>query len=135
MLLSISFYTVFVPKPSKLTPPPLPATIPSAADRIAFLRKRIGLSQAALAEKMGISRKQVSDYERGKSLMNHEMIIRFALALGATTDEILGLSRIDIPNESPSLRYTRRIQELEKLPEIKQKAILRTLDDLIRANQ
>lgn len=131
----MSFYTVFAPKPSKMTPPPLPDTIPSAGDRITLLRKRIGLSQEGLAEKMGVTRKQVSDYERGKSLISHEMIIRFSLALGASADEILGLTAIDIPVEAPSLRYTRRMQELEKLPEIKQKAILKTLDDLIRANQ
>jgi transcriptional regulator with XRE-family HTH domain len=131
----MSFYTLSVPKPSKLVPPPLPETIPNAGVRLALLRKRIGLSQEALAEKTGITRKQVSDYERGMSLMNHEMIIRFALALGVSSDEILGLSLIDIPQEAPSLRYTRRIQELEKLPEQKIKAILKTLDDLIRANQ
>jgi len=131
----MSFYTIFVPKPSKMTPPPIPKTIPTAGSRLTLLRKRIGLSQEGLAEKMGISRKQVSDYERGKSLMNHEMIIRFSLALGASADELLGLSAIDIPSEAPRLRYTRRIQELEKLPEQKTKAILKTLDDLIRANQ
>jgi len=131
----MSFYTTFVPKPSKVTPPPIPETIPAAGTRLTLLRKRIGLSQEALAEKTGITRKQVSDYERGKSLMNHEMIIRFSLALGASADEILGLTSIDIPEEKPSLRYTRRIQELERLPEQKIKAILKTLDDLIRANQ
>jgi hypothetical protein len=35
----------------------------------------------------------------------------------------------------PSLKISKRIKALEKLPEIKQKAILKTLDDLIRANQ
>ncbi len=93
------------------------------------------LTQEGLAEKTGITRKQVSDYERGRSLINHEMIIRFSLALGASADELLDRTAIEIPAGVPSLRYTRRIQELEKLPEQKIKAILKTLDDLIRANQ
>lgn len=133
--MSTTFYTTVVPKPSKNTPPPIPETIPPAGSRIVQLRKRLGLSQESLAEKMGISRKQVYDYETGKALINHEMIIRFSLALGASADEILGLSAIDLPDETPSLRYTRRVRELEQLPEIKQKAILKTLDDLIRANR
>jgi len=62
------------------------------------------------------------------------MVVRFAMALGVSSDELLGLSQIDTDQGQPSLRFTRRIRELEQLPEPKKKAILKTLDDLIRAN-
>lgn len=46
-------------------------------------------------------------------------LVRFALALGASTDELLGLKNFEMTQDSPSLRLTRRIRELERLPEQK----------------
>lgn len=83
---------------------------------------------------MGISRKQVSDYETGKAHLNDEMVIRFTLALGSSADLLLGLKDIDYKSDSPGLRLTRRMRELQELPEPKKKVILQLLDDLIRAN-
>ena len=123
-----------MPKPAKLTPKPLPEFISELGPRLAALRKKSGFSQDAFAEQVGITKKQISDYENGKANINHEMVIRFALALGVSTDEFLGLKDVDASGEAPSLRFTRRMRELDQLPEAKKKAILKTLDDLIRAN-
>lgn len=121
-----------MPRPAKIAPPPLPP-IPTG-ERIASLRKAKGLSQEALAEIMGISRKQITDYETGRARMNDEMVVRFALALNVSTDQLLGIKNLDDSEGIPSLRITRRLRELDRLPEQKRKAILKTLDDLIRAN-
>jgi hypothetical protein len=83
---------------------------------------------------MGITRKQITDYETGRTRMNDEMVVRFALALNVSTDQLLGIKDIDDIQAIPSLRITRRLRDLEQLPEQKRKAILKTLDDLIRAN-
>lgn len=121
-----------MPRPSKTTPTPIPAI--KTGERIAALRKARGLSQEALAEVMGISRKQITDYETGKARMNDEMLARFSLVLGVSSDQLLGLKDIDDLESIPALRVTRRIRDLEKLPEQKRKAILKTLDDLLKAN-
>lgn len=83
---------------------------------------------------MGISRKQIADYEAGRVRMNDEMVVRFALTLKVSADELLGLQNNDELKNAPALRFTRRLRELQELPEQKRKAILKTLDDLIRAN-
>jgi len=127
-------YNGLVPKPSKLQPPPLPDSIPAIGPRIAEFRKRHGYSQEALAEKMGITRKQISDYETGKANLSHEMIIRVALALGMSSDILLGLKNAQASGEEIPLRFSRRMREIQSLPEDKKKAILKILDDLIRAN-
>lgn len=119
-------------RPAKNVPVELPS-IPTGS-RIAALRKARGLSQEALAELLGISRKQITDYETGRTRMNDEMLARFALVLDVSSDQLLGLKDIDALDAVPSLRITRRLRELEQLPEPKRKAILKTLDDLIRAN-
>ena len=103
--------------------------------RIASLRKRKGLTQAELAEKIGITRKLVSDYETDRTHLNDEMVIRFSIALSVSSDMLLGLKNSEITKERHiSLRIMRRMKEISGLPEKKKKAILRTLDDLIRAN-
>jgi len=102
--------------------------------RIAHYRKLQGFSQEALAEKMGLSQRQIATYETGRTHLNDEMIIRFALILKVPTDELLGLKSLRSSADAPALRMTRRICDLSRLPEPKRKAILRTLDDLIRAN-
>lgn len=119
-----------VPK-FKLPPLDLPEAV---GERISSIRKERGLNQAALADLVGVSRKLVSDYETGRVRLYDEMVIRFAMALGVTTDNLLGVDIESSSSSQPSLRFTRRFKELEQLPEPKKKKILNTLDDLIRAN-
>jgi transcriptional regulator with XRE-family HTH domain len=114
---------------------PLDLGSQTIGQRIAGLRKERGLSQADLAERIGISRQLVASYERERVRLYDEMVARFALALGVSADEILGLDQAgSIDTKHTSLRVTRRLRELDQLPEPKRKAILKTLDDLIRAN-
>jgi len=114
---------------------PLNLDIDKIGQRIAYLRKGKGLTQAELGEKIGISQKLVAAYENGHIRMYDEMIARFAIALGVTADNILGLKKTDQSKNKLSLRVSRRFNEIENLPELRKKAILRTLDDLIRANK
>jgi transcriptional regulator with XRE-family HTH domain len=102
--------------------------------RIAHIRKERGLSQEALADHMGISRKQVVDYETGRIHLNDDMIVRFAVTLSVSADELLGLKPPKKALDEPALRITRRLRELAKLPEDKKRAVLKVLDDLIKAN-
>ena len=53
--------------------------------------------------------------------------------LRISSDELLGIKNNN-KNYEPSLRLMRRLVKIEKLPENKKKLILKTIDDLIRAN-
>jgi len=104
--------------------------------RIAEARRLKGLTQIELAKKIGITQKLVTDYETGRTHMNAEMLARFSIAISIPADKLLGLN-FDSENSGMktfSLRYMRRIREIDKLPEIRRRAILKTIDDLIRAN-
>ena len=122
-----------MPSVPRKTPVPLPKPAPIAR-RIAELRKTKGLTQTEFGEQLGLSQKQLTDYETGRVHMNDEMIIRFALALNTSADELLGLKDIKMKPQTSNLRYTRRIRELELLPEPKKRRVLQVLDYLIRAN-
>jgi transcriptional regulator with XRE-family HTH domain len=121
--------------PKKSLQQPLLLGKETIGQRIARLRKGRGLTQAELAEKIGISTSVITDYERGKAHLYDELIARFAVALGVSSDEILGLKNASSHGKlAPSLRVMRRAKEIENLPESRKKSILRTIDDLIRAN-
>ena len=102
--------------------------------RIAKTRKRKGLTQTVLAEKIGISQRLVSDYEIGRVRISADMLCRFAIALGVTSDSLLGLNNSKNLEPELSIRFTRRMLEISNLSENKIKSILKTMDDLIRDN-
>jgi transcriptional regulator with XRE-family HTH domain len=102
--------------------------------RIKRFRLAKGLSQAQLADKIGVTRETITAYESGRARLLDDVILNLAKALSVSADEILGLKAAPKGDESSGIRFTRRLRELEQLPEQKRKAILKTLDDLIRAN-
>lgn len=116
--------------------PPLELTDESIGERIARLRKQQGLTQQQLGEKIGISFNIVSDYERGRLRLYDEMVARFALALGVSSDELLGLNEARQENtQVPSRRIAARIQRIQQLSESQQKTILRSLDMMLDSAQ
>ena len=71
------------------------------ADKIIDLRKKNGLSQEELAEKMGVSRQSVSKWEGAQSVPDLNKIIMLSEIFGVTTDYLLKDSI-----EAPELKVT-----------------------------
>lgn len=124
-----------MPRKSKLKLPPIDLGEETIGQRIARLRKERGYSQQALAQKMGIVRVLVSDYEKGRLRPHPEMVARFALAFGVTTDEIIGLKRSDSESHIPNLAIQKRMRQIEQLPSAKKRVILQTIDGFIKGVQ
>lgn len=61
-------------------------------DRLRWLRNSAHLSQAELAEQLGMSETQIQRYENGKSDPTAAVISRMARLFGVTSDYILGLA-------------------------------------------
>ena len=53
------------------------------------LRKRTGLSQDALAEKLSVARQTVSSWERGNSYPDLDMLVHISDALATDPNELL----------------------------------------------
>jgi hypothetical protein len=62
------------------------------------------------------------------------MVTRFALALGVSSDLLLGLSE-DVLDHQPDLKITRRLRRIHQLAPAQQKLILRSLDMMIDSAQ
>ena len=58
--------------------------------RIKEIRQHIGLTQAEVAEKLGIAKQSVTNYESGKTDPSIRNLIALATVLGVSTDYLLG---------------------------------------------
>ena len=63
------------------------------SDNIKRLRENMGLSQAALARKLGVTRASVNAWEMELSYPTAAYLVEMARLFHTTTDDILGLSQ------------------------------------------
>lgn len=63
------------------------------SDNIKRLRENMGLSQAALARKLGVTRASVNAWEMELSSPTAAYLVEMAQLFHTTTDDILGLSQ------------------------------------------
>lgn len=77
-------------------------------EKIAEQRKKLGLSQEELAEKLNISQKSISKYEMGNRKPQYKVLVRMAEYFGVTTDYLLGLAK------GGNTMLGKRINELRK---------------------
>ena len=98
------------------------------------MRKRRGLTQKELAEKIGMTRESIAAYEAGRSHLMDTTLLDMASVLRVSVNEILGLERRAAESTITSRRWAKRMALIESLPESVKKHILRTLDDVIKAN-
>ena len=62
------------------------------AEKIKHLREQNGLTQVALAKKLGITRSSVNAWELGISIPSTQYIVEIALLFNVTTDYLLDVN-------------------------------------------
>ena len=97
--------------------------------KIAELRKKSGLSQEALAEKMNVSRQAVSKWESNQSIPDIEKIVDLSELFGVTTDYLLknGTPSFELPGKSSEEKIEKALpaitdQEIDQYLEVAKKA-------------
>ncbi len=75
------------------------------AERLAALRKRAGLSQGDVAERLNVSRQAVSRWETGLTVPSTDNLSRLSKLYGVTLDELLSYSA-PLPPEKPREKST-----------------------------
>lgn len=84
------------------------------ANRLVQMRKQQGLSQEALAEKLGVSRQAVSKWERAEASPDTDNLIMLAKLYGISIDELLGHTPTDNADFNP---YDRAVEtQVECIP-------------------
>lgn len=96
-------------------------------DNIMLLRKKRGLSQAALGKIIGTSGDVVGRYERGDITPSIEVVSRIADALEVSIDYLVGKTKLRLDK-----KLLKRIEDIESLGEDGKSFVLRVLDMAIR---
>ena len=67
------------------------------SDRLRLVRKQQGLSQAEIAEKLGITTRTYQNYEQGVTKLPAEELYKLVLLFGISADDFFGIEHKDIP--------------------------------------
>ena len=81
-------------------------------ERIKELRKRDGLTQVKLAERINSTQNCIVKYEKGQSDPSTETLRLLALAFDTTTDYLLGMSDAPVSRKSQALPEFSKIMEV-----------------------
>ncbi len=105
-----------------------PTDIPTIGERIRLARKRAGLNQAALAERLGVTQPAVANWESGVHDPRRVVLAKLADALGTSLDWLAdGARSIAERDKHPAAAYLRRA--LRHAPIIRYRDAVRFLDD------
>ena len=86
------------------------------SERLAALRRERGLTQAALAERLGISKSAVSMYERGNREPELELLQAMADLFGVSVSSLLGREE---PLVNGDAELTAYLESLRDRPELR----------------
>jgi transcriptional regulator with XRE-family HTH domain len=101
----------------------------SIGEQIRKLRIERGLTQTELGLKVGVSQRVITYYEVEGVSPSPDLLIKFAEALGVSTDEVLGHSRARRAAALPeNLQLWRRVRKIQTLPVHDRKALLKMID-------
>lgn len=101
-------------------------------NRIAHARNSAGLSQNELAEKIGISRSLIAQWERSAIALKPEQLLTLSTALHISIDELLGKKPTKRGN-GPTGRAQKLFEDVSLLPRRKQERILAMVEDMLIA--
>ena len=110
---------------------------PPFGQRLSAFRKKRGLTQTALAERLGITQKMVDYYERRAVNPSLALIERAADTLEVSVAELLGSEPQTVRRKpGPASQLELRIERIKRLPRKDQEFVLRFLDTVLeRAEQ
>jgi len=97
-------------------------------ERLREVRLRQGMTQAELAEDLGITQAIVSAYEKGTIRMHGALVAAFAKLLHASADELLGLEKAKQNGHVKDRRFLRRLERIDLLSKRDRQSLLGTID-------
>jgi len=97
--------------------------------RLTEARQRVGLSQAELADKIGVDRRMIAHWERRSVTLRPEQLVALAAALKSSTDELLGLQ----PPRSggPTGKVRQVFERVSRLPRKQQAKVVEFVDAFV----
>ncbi|MGH9796824.1 MAG: helix-turn-helix domain-containing protein [Candidatus Polarisedimenticolia bacterium] len=115
-----------------LMPRSRPTATESFGDRLLRLRQARGYSQRELGDRVGVSQRMMTYYERQADHPPAYLLPRLAEALRVSVDELMGVRPVKEPAATPrNTRLWRKLRDIEKLAPGDRKAVLKFVDALL----
>ena len=89
----------------------------------------MGLSQAQLAERVGVDRRMVAHWERRSVTLKPEQLIALAAALNTTTDGLLGLKPAKASGPTGKVRQV--FEQVSRLPRKQQAKVVEFVEAFV----
>jgi len=99
--------------------------------RVAERRKAQGLTQAELAETVGISQQTLAHYENGRARIQVARLPHMAEALGISVEELIGAATKP-GKRGPTPKLQQQLERLSRLPRTKQRFVIEMLDTVLK---
>lgn len=100
--------------------------------RITLLRKTQGITQAQLAEVLGVSQQTVQAYEVGRRRIQVSALPVVARALSVSLEELLGEGKPAARSKrGPTPKWDQQIEAIAKLPRARQRFVSEMLDTVL----
>ena len=96
-------------------------------DNMMLIRKKKGLSQAALGKAIGTSGDVIGRYERGDIKPSIEVVVKIADALEVSVDFLIGKTDLQLDKEA-----VQRLVDISKLPNENKNYVLDLIDMALR---
>ena len=98
------------------------------ASRLATLRKERRITQAELAEKVGVSRGIVAFYESCKTNPTLETVEKFADFFGVSVGYMLEEVKDEKCKRGPASKFEQQVEKVRQLSQIQQRRLVNMLD-------
>jgi len=102
--------------------------------RIASARKELNLTQAQLADKLGVKQQAIASYEVGRRRVPLAFLVKLAEALYVEVTDLLPLQSNPQKKRGPIPRLQREIEKVRELPQSKQKLVLDLLETILKSD-
>lgn len=102
------------------------------AERLRLLRQARSITQARLAELVGVSARVYNRWEKGGNVPHFDTIVRLADILQVSLDELAGRKEPSPELKIRNYELQRLCQQCDELPDADQQALIVMMDSLVK---
>lgn len=101
--------------------------------RLVAARQQVGLSQAQVAEKLGITQQSYGGWERRETALKPEYLLQLAAILNVSVDYLLGKENHSKRGGGPAGKARQIFEQVSQLPRHQQQRVLQVVADMLTA--
>lgn len=104
-------------------------------ERLVAAREEAGLSQRELADRLGVTQRALSWWEREPVALRPEQVAQLAGTLGVSADQLLGVPTAKKRGTGPTGKARRVFEAVSRLPRHHQQKIVDVVESFVAGHQ